>query len=105
MNLILFAAPLILLGAVWLLGITTLSKGRGKLARRSSIALVAYGLAIVLVGQILEALNAIPGWIAGPEGYGVIVPLFFAGLAILLGLLSIAVNAAVIARHQSHQEI
>ncbi|MGB7369655.1 hypothetical protein [Erythrobacter sp.] len=104
MNLLAFTTPLAILGALWLLGITKLSKGGTRLAKRSTIGLLAYGTAIIVGGQILEAFHSIPKWISGSEGYGIIIPLFIAGLSILLGLISSAINAIALGKRKLFQE-
>jgi hypothetical protein len=98
-----FALPVTVLGAVWLFGIVTLSRGGSKLARRATAGLFVYGAGVIVVGHVLDAANLIPRWISGSEGYGVILPIAFAAISLLVALLTHIVNRVIAGKHRSNE--
>jgi hypothetical protein len=85
--------------SVWLASCLMLSRGGMIGAKRSSNGLLLYGVSIIALGLLLDGANLVPRWLAGAEGYGVIIPIFSALVALLAGCLSFGVNWLLFLRH------
>ncbi|MEL7188237.1 MAG: hypothetical protein AAGK17_01690 [Pseudomonadota bacterium] len=71
-------------------------------------ALLVFGGALLCVMTVLEWTNLTPRWIAGGEGYGIIIPIFGSLLALGSGLFLLFLNLVLIrkiAARKSEKEI
>lgn len=99
--------PAVLIAA-WLLGSLALSRGGSTVVELAPKALLVFGGALLCVMTVLEWTNLTPRWIAGGEGYGIIIPIFGSLLALGSGLFLLFLNLVLIrkiAARKSEKEI
>ncbi len=80
----------------WLIGSFSLSRGGDRVVEFTSKALLVFSVALGSMLLVLEQTSLTPRWIAGGEGYGVIIPVFSIVAALGLGLVAIVLNAFVL---------
>ena len=82
--------------AAWLVGSVSLSRGSDRLINFAPKALFVFSLTLAATLLVLGETNLMPRWIAGSEGYGVIIPAFSSVAAMVLCLLILVLNKFVV---------